>query len=107
MSRPRSFTLPLLLLAFAIAPVASQDAPEKPAAEKPASEEPAAEDAKTPAQAFKAALREWNALDKRLTELKQQYAAAEPGARAEIKSQYEELVDQSTQLLPTLKEAGI
>jgi cyclophilin family peptidyl-prolyl cis-trans isomerase len=117
MSRSFRFILPLFLLAISIAPAVSQDAPEKPAAdkpatekpatEKPAAEEPAAEDAKTPAAAFKAVLAEWNALDKRLTELKQQYAAADAGARPEIKSQYEELVDQSMQLLPKLKEAGV
>lgn len=86
---------------------------DKPAAEKPAAEEappvekPAAKP-QTPAEAFKAVQREWNALDKRLSELQKQYVESPTAAgRGDIKKQYEELVDQSTQLLPKLKDAAL
>jgi cyclophilin family peptidyl-prolyl cis-trans isomerase len=112
--------LRLLLAALLLAPAATYlSAGQPPAGEKPAeksptekpappAEKPAEESAQTPAERFKAAQREWNALDKRLTELQQAYAKETvAAARAEIKKQYQELVDQSEMLLPMLREAAL
>jgi cyclophilin family peptidyl-prolyl cis-trans isomerase len=105
----------LALLQFAGAnaqdPPAAQ--PAQPAVEK-AAEQPldkpasdAAVDPATPLGKFQAVEREWQALDKRLTELSQKYSTTtSPAARAEIKKQYQELVDQSTKLLPDLRTAA-
>jgi cyclophilin family peptidyl-prolyl cis-trans isomerase len=94
--------------AFAQEPKPAAKPAEKPAAEKPAAEtEPAAEP-KTPAEKFQAVHREWKALDKRLNELQQTYAKEVVAAtRAEIKKQFQELVDQSTLLLPKLQAAAL
>jgi cyclophilin family peptidyl-prolyl cis-trans isomerase len=45
---------------------------------------------------------EWNSLNKRLDELRDQYEKAAPAAQGEIKKQYEELVARSNELLPKL-----
>jgi cyclophilin family peptidyl-prolyl cis-trans isomerase len=76
---------------------------ETPAAEKPAAETPAT-DPDTPLGKFQKAEREWQALDKRLSELQSTYTTStSPAARAEIKKQYQELVDKSNALLPNLR----
>lgn len=95
--------------AFAQQPAAEDKPADKPAAAEPAPAAPAAEDeAKTPAEKFQAAQREWDALDKRLSELQQAYAKeSAAAARAEIKKQYQELVDQSVQMLPNLRAAAL
>jgi cyclophilin family peptidyl-prolyl cis-trans isomerase len=49
---------------------------------------------------------EWNALDKRLNELRDGYEKAQPAARDEIKKQYEQLVQQTSDLLPKLGVAA-
>jgi cyclophilin family peptidyl-prolyl cis-trans isomerase len=77
---------------------ATEKAADKPAAEKPAALSP------TPAARFAEANRQWQALDKRLKELEQSYnTTPSPAARAEIKKQFQELVDQSGKLLPELQ----
>ena len=83
-------------------------AQDPPAAAKP-EDKPAAEvEATTPAEKFQAAHREWKALDKRLNELQQSYSKETvAAARAEIKKQFQELVDQSTQLLLKLQAAAL
>ena len=58
------------------------------------------------AEQFQTLYRQWNALDKRLSELRDQYEKALPATRAEIKKQYEQLVDESNQLLPKLGAAA-
>jgi cyclophilin family peptidyl-prolyl cis-trans isomerase len=93
-------------------PAADKPAADKPAADKPAADKPAAEapatEPKTPTEKFQAAQREWKALDKRLTELQQAYAKETVAAtRTEIKKQFQELVDQSTLLLPKLQAAAL
>ncbi len=89
-------------LAWADDPAPSDKPADKPAAETPATEP------KTPAEKFQAAQREWKALDKRLTELQQAYAKETVAAtRTEIKKQFQELVDQSTLLLPKLQAAAL
>ncbi|HEX5105795.1 MAG TPA: peptidylprolyl isomerase [Pirellulaceae bacterium] len=95
----------LALLAVATAPLLAQKPDEPKPAETPA---PPAAEPLSPAQQFQAAHREWTALDKRLTELQQMYAKeTAAAARAEIKKQYQELVDQSELLLPKLQAAAI
>ena len=80
----------------------------EPDAKKPAEDsKPADEEPKTPIERFEAANREWNALDKRLTELQRTYdRTPSPAAQAEIKAQYQELVNQSNLLLPKLRAAA-
>jgi cyclophilin family peptidyl-prolyl cis-trans isomerase len=79
---------------------------ETPTTDKPAAAKPAA-DPDTPLGKFQAAEREWQALDKRLGELQSTYTmSASPAARAEIKKQYQELVDKSNALLPNLRAAA-
>src|SRR5688572_7957831 len=60
----------------------------------------------TPADQFQAAYGEWNALEKRLTDTQTEYEKAPPAARAEIKKQYEQLVEQSSELLSKLGTAA-
>src|SRR5262245_28109418 len=55
-----------------------------------------------PADQFQSLYGQWNALDKRLNELRNRYEKAQPATRAEIKKQYEQLVEESNQLLPKL-----
>jgi cyclophilin family peptidyl-prolyl cis-trans isomerase len=59
--------------------------------------------AQTPAEQFQSAHREWNALNQRLNELTEGYEKAQPPAREEIKKQYQELVDRTSELLPKLR----
>jgi cyclophilin family peptidyl-prolyl cis-trans isomerase len=111
MTQLRSFVA-ALLVALATPLVSNgQKEPDKPAAEKSAPKaepQPSEDEAKTPAEKFAAVRREWTALDKRLTELQQSYAKETAAvARAEIKKQYQELVDQSELLLPKLREAAL
>ncbi|MEX2172807.1 MAG: peptidylprolyl isomerase, partial [Pirellulaceae bacterium] len=103
------FLYTLLIFALGIVggtvPLAAQ---ESPAADKPA-ETPAEkpEQPQTPAAKFAAVNGEWDALDKRLSELQETYAGTtSAAARAEIKKQYEELVGQSNLLLPELRAAA-
>ena len=106
MSHLTRLALLVCLLALPIALALAEDPPAgaKPG-DKPAAE---AEAAQTPAEKFQAAHREWQALDKRLTELGQSYAKETVVAtRAEIKKQFQELVDQSTLLLPKLQAAAL
>jgi cyclophilin family peptidyl-prolyl cis-trans isomerase len=94
--------------AFAQEPKPAAKPAANPPAEKPAPVADPAEEAKTPAEKFQAVHREWTALDKRLNELQQQYAKeAVAATRTEIKKQFQELVDQSTQLLPKLQAAAL
>src|SRR5205823_10742189 len=51
---------------------------------------------------FQTLYREWNSLEKRLTDLQGKYEEAAPTARVEIKKQYEQLVQRSKELLPKL-----
>jgi cyclophilin family peptidyl-prolyl cis-trans isomerase len=60
----------------------------------------------TPSEQFHALHDEWTALDKRLNELQSSYEKAAPAARQEIKKQYEELVERSSELLPKLGTAA-
>jgi cyclophilin family peptidyl-prolyl cis-trans isomerase len=62
--------------------------------------------AQTPAEQFQSAQREWNALNDHLNELSKQYESAQPATREEIKQQYQEFVDRSTELLPKLRSAA-
>jgi cyclophilin family peptidyl-prolyl cis-trans isomerase len=95
-------------IGFAQADEPEQPAAEKPEVEKPVAEKPAAAEPASPAGDFKAVQAEWNALDKRLNELQKQYVESPTAAgRAEIKKQYEELVDQTSALLPKLKAAAL
>jgi cyclophilin family peptidyl-prolyl cis-trans isomerase len=99
-----------LSVAIAQAPAAKATKKAAEKGEKPASEAKAepAEEPKTPGEKFQAVHREWKSLDKRLTELQQTYSETpSPAARAELKKQYEALVEQSTQLLPELHEAAL
>jgi cyclophilin family peptidyl-prolyl cis-trans isomerase len=103
-----------IVLAFVASPALAQEPKpaakpaDKPAADKPAAETDAPAEPKTPAEKFKAVHGEWTALDKRLNELQQSYAKETvAAARAEIKKQFQELVDQSTMLLPKLQAAAL
>jgi len=62
--------------------------------------------AQTPAEQFQSAQREWNALNQRLNELTESYEKAEPATREEIKKQYQEFVERSTEMLPKLRVAA-
>lgn len=62
--------------------------------------------AQSPAEQFQSAQREWNALNERLNALTKQFESAEPAAQAEIKKQYLELVERSTEMLPKLRAAA-
>jgi cyclophilin family peptidyl-prolyl cis-trans isomerase len=57
---------------------------------------------KSPADQFQSVHREWNAVEKQLTDLQNDYQKAAPTAREPIKKQYEELVERSKQLLSQL-----
>src|SRR5262245_12759705 len=59
-----------------------------------------------PAEQFQTLYRQWNALDKRLDELRDNYEKAAPASRGEIKKQYEALVEESSTLLPKLGAAA-
>ncbi len=65
-----------------------------------------AQDVKEPAEQFQAVYREWNALEKRLTDVQAEYGQAPPAARQELKKQYEELVEQSNELLAKVGSAA-
>jgi cyclophilin family peptidyl-prolyl cis-trans isomerase len=89
-----------------IAPAQQESTQQESAQPETVAADPA-EDA-SPAERFAAVHREWTALDKRLNELQQTYAATTaPAAREEIKKQYEELVGRSSELLPQLRTAAI
>jgi cyclophilin family peptidyl-prolyl cis-trans isomerase len=60
----------------------------------------------TPAEQFKAVFREWNTLETELTRRQKDYDAAPAGLRAELKKQYEQLVEQSAELLRKLADAA-
>jgi hypothetical protein len=57
---------------------------------------------KSPADQFQSVYREWNAVEKQLTDLQNDYQKAAPAAREPIKQQYEQLVERSKQLLSQL-----
>jgi cyclophilin family peptidyl-prolyl cis-trans isomerase len=65
-----------------------------------------AQEVKLPAERFQAVYQEWNALEKRLTEMQAEYSKATPAARQAIKAQYEQLVEQSNELLVRLGSAA-
>jgi cyclophilin family peptidyl-prolyl cis-trans isomerase len=62
--------------------------------------------AQSPGDDFQKQYREWNALDKRLSETRDRYEQARPASRAQIKQQYEQLVEQSSEQLPKLRLAA-
>jgi cyclophilin family peptidyl-prolyl cis-trans isomerase len=68
--------------------------------------QPAEKTATSPAEQFQSLYREWNALEKRFNELQASYDKAAPATRDEIKKQYEQAVERSTQLLPQLGVAA-
>src|SRR6266850_3776467 len=59
-----------------------------------------------PAEQFQTLYREWNALDKRLDDLRDNYEKAPPASREEIRKRYEQLVERSSELLPKLGTAA-
>jgi cyclophilin family peptidyl-prolyl cis-trans isomerase len=65
-----------------------------------------AQEPSDPAQQFQATYREWNALEKRLSDSQSEYEKATPASRPEIKKQYEQLVEQSSELLSKLGAAA-
>ena len=101
-----------------VAALAAQEPPAKdkpaekpaetaPAAATPATPAAATSEPQTPAARFAALNSEWQALDKRLKVLEQTYSASTSiAARAETKKQYEELIAQSSKLLPELRAAA-
>jgi cyclophilin family peptidyl-prolyl cis-trans isomerase len=64
------------------------------------------EPAGSPAEQFRAVFREWNALEAELTKRQKDYEAAPAATRGELKKQYEQLVEQSTELLEKLSAAA-
>src|SRR5262245_30994440 len=101
---------PLLACIFgsllAVALLAAQGPPAK---DKPAETAPTAApvEPQTPAARFADLHSQWQALDVRLKELERTYSAStSAGARAETKKQYEELIAQSSKLLPELRAAA-
>jgi cyclophilin family peptidyl-prolyl cis-trans isomerase len=62
--------------------------------------------ADTPAEQFRAVFREWNTLEAELTKRQREYEDAPPATRGELKKQYEQLVEQSTELLSKLSAAA-
>ena len=102
----RTIARTLALALFLAAAAGAQEPPAAaPPADKPA-DKPAAEP-DTPLGKFQKAEQEWQALDKRLAELHATYTATtSPAARAEVKKQYLELVEQSHNLLPGLRAAA-
>jgi hypothetical protein len=63
-------------------------------------------EASSPAEQFRAAFREWNTLEAELTKRQKEYEAAPAATRGELKKQYEQLVEQSTELLSKLSAAA-
>ena len=59
-----------------------------------------------PAEQFRAAFREWNTLEAELTKRQQEYQTATAATRGELKKQYEQLVEQSTEVLDKLGKAA-
>jgi cyclophilin family peptidyl-prolyl cis-trans isomerase len=62
--------------------------------------------ASSPAEQFRSVFREWNSLETELTKRQQEYEAAPAATRGELKKQYEQLVEQSTELLSKLSAAA-
>ena len=88
-----------LVLAVTAGDILSAQEAEKPAADAPATEA----DAKDYAVLYA----EWKSLDGRLNELQKTYReTSSAAARAEVKKQYQELVDRSQTLLPELEAAA-
>jgi cyclophilin family peptidyl-prolyl cis-trans isomerase len=106
MTRCLLFAIPLTVFMYLSAEgQETRPAPAKPA-EPTAKAEPAPAEAETPAARFGEVQSQWKALDKRLSELQATYNKTESeAARAEIKKQYQELVDESNKLLPELRAA--
>jgi cyclophilin family peptidyl-prolyl cis-trans isomerase len=65
-----------------------------------------AQEAGTPAGQFQATFREWNTLEAELTKRQREYEAAPVATRGELKKQYEQLVEQSSELLKKLGSAA-
>src|SRR6188474_3034986 len=61
----------------------------------------------SPAEQFRATFREWNALEAELTRRQRDYEAAPAASRAELKKQYEELVEHSTEVLGKLESTAL
>src|SRR5262245_11330932 len=64
------------------------------------------QEAKAPAEQFGSTFREWNVLEAELTKRQSEYEAAPAASRGELKKQYEQLVEQSTELLGKLGAAA-
>jgi cyclophilin family peptidyl-prolyl cis-trans isomerase len=60
----------------------------------------------SPAEQFRNVFREWNSLEAELTKRQKGYEDALPAARGELKKQYEQLVEQSTEVLSKLSAAA-
>src|SRR6187431_2124256 len=93
--RSGSWSLALLALSLSAASLLAQPASQ---VSKPGDE--------TAAGRFQALHREWTSLDKQLNDLQDRYASAAPGARGELKKQYEALVARSTEMLSQLRESA-
>ncbi len=100
----RAFALTTLLIAAAA--LAQEQPAEKTKTPPDSPAAKADEAAKSPAEQFQTLHAEWNALDKRLSDLQESYATASPAAREEIKKQYTELVTRSTEMIPKLRVTG-
>src|SRR5262245_12138622 len=102
-------SLSACVLLFAAAALAQEQPQKAKPADPPAKtdkSDKAEKSDKTPAEQFTQLYAEWAALDKRLNELQDSYAAAAPAAREEIKKQYTELVARSTEMIPKLRVAA-
>lgn len=99
-----AFVLAIIAGDFLTAQEADKPASEAAKSEKAAAEEPAT----TAADKDYASLHaEWKSLDSRLNELQKTYReTSSAAARAEVKRQYQELVDRSQTLLPELEAAA-
>lgn len=59
-----------------------------------------------PAEQFRVVFREWNALEAELTKRQREYETAPAASRGELKKQYEQLVEQSSEVLDKLGTAA-
>jgi cyclophilin family peptidyl-prolyl cis-trans isomerase len=60
----------------------------------------------SPADQFQSTYREWTDLEKQLSSTQAEYEKAAPGARADLKKKYEQLVEESTALLGKLGDSA-
>lgn len=61
---------------------------------------------KNPAEQFRAVFREWNTLEAELTKRQREYETSPAATRGELKKQYEQLVEQSSEVLAKLGSAA-